>query len=144
MICVVLRSHETAGPFDQKNENAEILWNPFENHLNHLWVFRDFTFFTTLARPRKSRNLDEECSKTEKNLHYFYFLLFYFFRFSKLVHEIYFKKFSESKVFDTFWLPFVSFLTWSCHENTLVLPEQQKIIFENQVFTTEFRLCNTD
>ncbi len=32
-----------------------------------------------------------------------------------------------------------SFLTWSCHVNTLVLPEEQKNIFENQVSTTEFR-----
>ena len=43
----------------------KILRNAFENHLNHLWIFRDFTFFTTLACPRKSRNLDEEYSKTE-------------------------------------------------------------------------------
>ena len=84
MIYVVLRSHETAGPVDQKNENAEILWNPFENHLNHLWVFRDFTFFTTLARPRKSRNLDEECSKTEKN--YTIFIFFFFKENTEIFH----------------------------------------------------------
>ena len=65
MIWVVLRSHETLAPFDQKTENMKILRNAFENHLNHLWIFRDFTFFTTLARPRKSRNLDEEYSKTK-------------------------------------------------------------------------------
>ena len=66
------------------------------------------------------------------------------FRFSKLVHAIYvYKEISESNVFDTIWLLFDSFLTSSCHENTLVLPEEQKIIFENQVSTTEFRHRDT-
>ena len=113
-----------------ENEKRNFEKHSFTTEISH----RDTTFSTEIATVLNGWALSFQCF--QKRLK---------FRFSKLVHAIYvYKKFSESKVFDTFWLPFVSFLTWSCHENTLVLPEQQKIIFENQVFTTEFRLCNTD
>ena len=66
------------------------------------------------------------------------------FDFQNLFHTIYvYTEISESNVFDTIWLLFYSFFTSSCHENTLVLPEEQKIIFENQVSTTEFRHRDT-
>ena len=112
-----------------ENEKRNFEKHSFTTELSH----RDTTFSTEIATVLNGWALSFQCF--QKRLK---------FRFSKSLHAIYvYKKFSESEVFDTFWLPFVSFLTWPCHENTLVLPEQLKTIFENQVSTTEFRRRGT-